>query len=97
MLAATGWSDNIDWISGNRQVLASEVQRRVAYGVFSFRESNVPLTHYDFLISVAYEATQEEIYIILEAYTVANVSPFVSKEQKKYLLELWEEFIIPFR
>lgn len=97
MLAGSGLSHNINWISRNQPVLFSEVQARAAYRAFSSQAPSVFSSYNDFSVSAAYETTEEGIYAILEACTVSNTNPFLSADQRRYLLQLWEEFIIPFR
>lgn len=93
VLAASGWSDNIQWVGGGYQpAYVSEVPP-----AHPFQTTYTPSCNIDFSLSAAYGATKEGIYAILKIYTLSNKNPFIATDIKKNLVDLWYDFIVPYR
>ncbi|PWW75896.1 hypothetical protein C7212DRAFT_352239 [Tuber magnatum] len=52
---------------------------------------------YNLILSTAYSATKQDIYHLLETWTLNNTTPTLPAHQKASLGTLWREFILPFR
>lgn len=92
VLAASGWSDNIQWVGGYQSAYVSEVPP-----AHPFQTTYTPSCNIDFSLSAAYGATKEGIYVILKIYTLSNKNPFIPTDTRKNLVDLWYDFIVPCR
>lgn len=91
MLAASGWSHDICWVTVNRPAGAPAVR-------YGFETPYSVSGKCEFSLSAAYGAVREEIYSTLEMCALANGNPFIfSADVNRYLAELWHGFIVPYR
>lgn len=92
ILSGTGSGLALDWTIETKAGSVPNVQKlEHGAGIGQFPAA------YNLMLSAVYSTTRQEIYHILEVWTVRNTDPSLSAVHKRALATLWLEFVVPFR
>ncbi|KAF8526420.1 hypothetical protein BDD12DRAFT_904235 [Trichophaea hybrida] len=85
MLAGSGTSQDVHWVTEKRGDVDNSLIRYVSLGYSRFS------------YSAAYAANEEMIYEMIKIWTIGSVGVFVRADIRENLATMWDEFIIPYR